>query len=248
MDQFKALRRLAVTLGVAAPESSDDLFNSSFINSLNRAAKRAQRKGVTNLDESRWINITVEQPKDGETVNYCGGDVKKGTTASGEYNHTYGLDSFAYLDDCEDLQLLGATHWQPLPRAYEEIFHHIDRGNGGLVTKPSEVEVLKEAARLYSINEDNSRVMEYLRSHGMGFLRQQIGRGIRPRKVKGYIFQLKDGSYYRCMFSGTTERRCDAHVYSMAAILTNMADHDVDSWGVTWKGKWKVVYNKGNEV
>jgi len=41
IDNFEAMRRLATTLGVSAPESNDDIFSVSFINSMTRAAKRA---------------------------------------------------------------------------------------------------------------------------------------------------------------------------------------------------------------
>ena len=40
-NNFKAMRELATTLGVACPESDEDVFKTNFIKSLNRAAKRA---------------------------------------------------------------------------------------------------------------------------------------------------------------------------------------------------------------
>jgi hypothetical protein len=48
MTDFEAMRRLALTLGVSAPESNEDIFNASFINTLTRAVKR-NRAGVDNL-------------------------------------------------------------------------------------------------------------------------------------------------------------------------------------------------------
>lgn len=46
MDSFEAMRRLATTLGVSAPESNEDVFNVSFINSINRSAKRVFKGNV----------------------------------------------------------------------------------------------------------------------------------------------------------------------------------------------------------
>lgn len=43
MNRFEAMRRLATTLGVAGPESDDDVFNVKLINSIGRAAKNIMR-------------------------------------------------------------------------------------------------------------------------------------------------------------------------------------------------------------
>lgn len=43
MNEFKALRELAATLGVACPENDEMLFTVNFINRLNRAAKRINK-------------------------------------------------------------------------------------------------------------------------------------------------------------------------------------------------------------
>jgi hypothetical protein len=39
-DSFKAMRKLAMTLGASCPESDEDIFKASFINLLNRSAKK----------------------------------------------------------------------------------------------------------------------------------------------------------------------------------------------------------------
>lgn len=44
MSEFEEIRRLAVTLGVSCPESDYQVFNPSFINTLNRAAKRISKE------------------------------------------------------------------------------------------------------------------------------------------------------------------------------------------------------------
>ena len=56
-----------------------------------------------------------------------------------------------------------------------------------------------------------------------------------PRKVKGYIFQDKDGGYYR---DGTT--RANAHVYTMQVIRRVFARTTL--WGRKAAGKWIIVY------
>ncbi len=65
MDSFEAMRQLATTLGVAAPESSDDIYNVNFINSMNRAVKRVYRD-MEKLHESNNVNkgsLTFRDPE-----------------------------------------------------------------------------------------------------------------------------------------------------------------------------------------
>ena len=61
MDSFESIRRLATTLGVSCPESSDNVFDASFINSLNRAAKRLQNNLIAELEKARksseWVSV-----------------------------------------------------------------------------------------------------------------------------------------------------------------------------------------------
>ena len=59
------------------------------------------------------------------------------------------------------------------------------------------------------------------------------------RKVKGYIFQRNDDSYYHATL-GSTLKRTDATVYSPKRIKLAMKLHAF--WGRKGQGKWILVY------
>ena len=63
MDRFEAMRRLATTLGVSAPESSDDIYNVNFINSINRSAKRVFKDMSRLNDKNKMMLTTLDEIK-----------------------------------------------------------------------------------------------------------------------------------------------------------------------------------------
>lgn len=60
-SNFEAMRQLATILGVSSPESNDQIFNTSFINTIKRAAKRAftEDYAKTQLDADRFNALIV---------------------------------------------------------------------------------------------------------------------------------------------------------------------------------------------
>jgi len=78
MGSFEAIRRLAVTLGVSCPESNEDVFNVSLINSINRSAKRVykdmSKMHIKNKDLVVALNEIKNLPSvrmdEGSTIAY----------------------------------------------------------------------------------------------------------------------------------------------------------------------------------
>jgi len=65
--------------------------------------------------QPKWISVADNPPKDQVIVNICGGDVDDCgmDTTSGYYDNAYGC--FQAIADSGDIELMSATHWQPLP-------------------------------------------------------------------------------------------------------------------------------------
>lgn len=80
-DAFNAMRKLATTLGVSAPESNDDILEATFINSINRAVNRA-------------LKVVGDDIQHGDIVTYerCFGDSELIFVGMSE--------SLAYNNDC----------------------------------------------------------------------------------------------------------------------------------------------------
>lgn len=64
MDSFEAMRRLATLMGVSAPESSDDIYNVNFINSISRAVKRGFKDAGEMRDKNKALVNALNEIKD----------------------------------------------------------------------------------------------------------------------------------------------------------------------------------------
>lgn len=58
------------------------------------------------------------------------------------------------------------------------------------------------------------------------------------RKLRGYIFRNKDGSYYLEYGQGSTFYKLDAHVYSKEEVCRRVDG----TWGHRLMGKWQMLY------
>ena len=58
------------------------------------------------------------------------------------------------------------------------------------------------------------------------------------RKVKGYIFRDRSGTYYLALGEGYTTDVSKAYVYTMQEITNT----NTTNWGNKTEGKWRIVY------
>jgi hypothetical protein len=64
-------------------------------------------------------------------------------------------------------------------------------------------------------------------------------------KIKGYIFRINYGKYYRDYGKGSTLSREEAHVYTKEDIIRSMKkarEAGMVIWGSKNAGKWIIVY------
>lgn len=94
MESFDAIRILATTLGVSAPESNDDIYNVNFINSINRSAKRVFKDFYALHDKNKaFTDALANSTEKLDAVFKNTGSL--GCKAQAEFNHALLADNKA---------------------------------------------------------------------------------------------------------------------------------------------------------